>query len=275
MSARELLEGQYGGLRWPFLTRRVPAFFRFFFRRALPIIAACVGILAVTYQYRFNLALSNLLFQILAFSAAICVFYWLRYEWKDNKDVNAKRQAERGRARQIYLRFKHYNELLSQRKNSKFPATRIFVLEGDQIEKDKERVPRGGGKTWWDIMEEEHKKYNVEIALVCLTTDIKSTHPDLEHQFSLFVVPDEGGWVVVRKESLGPAARVSCQGRDAFHSYTTLCSDLEAVAERTLDISRCVRCSRGGRDLCYRKECPKWKPFPNGDTVNTNSAGRV
>jgi len=170
-------------------------------------------------------------------------FKWMCSEYSKYKGTVPRKSVSREDARHITQRFLEYDEKLARRPQSQYPAVRVFLLESDKIKADRKkfRLPDGTVRSWWELMVEEHAKRNIEIALIELTPMLKQTHPALAHQFSLFVVPGDGGWVIECKDDhLEANVHLSVKGKEINHTYGCIMRDVRAIAKKFIVIKGTV-----------------------------------
>ena len=206
-SARELLWGKPDLEKPRFLPGASHRKIRFFFQRVLPIILAAfgffgslgsvVGILHLFKVLDITQLLDNMTRRwtigitigttVVVIIVLIGVLKWIRFEWAnfDGRKVNSEIDEEQ--ATQIYNGFEAYNMALKKCVTRGYPVARVFVLRSDQIKEDDKAVNKRTGKSWWQIMVEEHADFGIDIARICLTPDLEQKHSGrLVDQISVF-----------------------------------------------------------------------------------------
>ncbi len=291
-SSRELLWGKPGLKKPGLLPKSSNRIIKFFFRRVLAIIFGFLGSIVVILQFFKILDITQLPHHITwgwTIFTAIAVFIvligfrkWICYEWADFDSGKVGSEIDNDEAEQIYKSFEAYNEELKKRVSRGYPVARVFVLTREQITEDDEVINKRVGKSWWQIMVEEHARFGIDVARMCLTPGLAQRHAGLFiDQFSVFVRHGEGGWIVVEKErgdgskqhpkSIPKVVTVCYLGSDAFRRYGGMCGEIreqnhrftadpfKESSEGLQDFALCAECSpERGHIECDRKDCPGW-----------------
>lgn len=279
MSARDLLWGDYADedTKFNIVKRSLPRLAKFAVRRGISIVVTCIAVFQASMLFEFvrvpGLDIKNpdetfwsaLILLLVLFMVA---FFWLRYEYEEYKSTQHVQNEEVENSKHVSARFEQYNRILGKKKN-KHPVTRVFVLNKQQIDEDEKHIDRHMKKTWWGKMVELHAEHGIEIARFCLTEKLKINYPQLDRQFSMFIVPGQKGWIIVTRKQSSRSVTISCQGRKAFHRYRNVFREVarqskksvyengEGLSERGSihDFCLCMDCSEKARQDCDYSDC--------------------